>query len=154
MADRLIRISKDKGDLLKNLTEEATSPFETYADVMIFAASLGYKRKKIVPLEEVAKKPEPIRPSIFTHRGYDSVINLLAISYTKDPKVLGSDEESRNEKIRIFEEYANGGLEILRDNLKGSVDYLETILLLLISERSSSQIKDREFDLSDLLLKN
>jgi dnd system-associated protein 4 len=153
MADRLIRISKDKADLVKNLVDERSSPFETYADVLVFAASLGYRRKKIMPLEEIAKKPEPIRPNIFTNRGYDTAINLLAISHTQNPKIVGSDEDSKNEKIKIFEEYANGGLEIIKDRLKGSVDYLDTILLLLISERNSSQIKDREFDLSDLLLK-
>ncbi|MEH2102554.1 MAG: DNA phosphorothioation-associated protein 4 [Nostoc sp.] len=151
MADKRIRISKDKATLLESLVEEATSPFDTYADVMVFAASLGAKRKKSVPLEEFAKKPEPIRQSIFINRGYDTVINLLAISHTRDPKILASDEDSENEKLKIFEEYANGGLEILKDKLQGSVDYLETILLLLASERNSSQIKDGEFDLSDLL---
>lgn len=151
MVDRGIRISKDKADLLQDLVEETTSPFETYADIIVFAASLGYKRKKSLPLGGFAKKPEPIRQSTFYNRGYDTVINLLAISHTKDPKILASDEESVSEKLRIFEEYANGGLEILQDKIKGSVDYLETILLLLASERNSSQIGDEEFDLSDLM---
>ena len=53
-------------------------------------------------------------------------------------------------KIKIFEEYANGGLEIIKDRLRGSIDYLDTILLLLASERNNSQKDDREFDLSDL----
>jgi dnd system-associated protein 4 len=153
MSDRLIRISKDKADLVVNLVEESTTPFETYADVMVFAASLGYSRNKLIPLTEITKKPEPIRPNIFTHRGYDTAINLLAMSYTKDRKILGSDEESNSEKIKIFEEYANGGLEIIKDRLRGSVDYLDPILLLIASERNSSQQDDREFDLSDLLLK-
>jgi dnd system-associated protein 4 len=153
MSDRLIRISKDKADLVVNLVEESTTPFETYADVMVFAASLGYSRNKLIPLTEIAKKPEPIRPNIFTHRGYDTAINLLAISHSKNQKILGSDEESNNEKIKIFEEYANGGLEIIKDRLRGSIDYLDTILLLLASERNNSQQDDREFDLSDLLFK-
>lgn len=138
MSDRLIRISKDKADLVVNLVEESTTPFETYADVMVFAASLGYSRNKLIPLTEIAKKPEPIRPNIFTHRGYDTAINLLAISHSKNQKILGSDEESNNEKIKIFEEYANGGLEIIKDRLRGSIDYLDTILLLLASERNNS----------------
>lgn len=150
MSDRLIRIAKDKADLVMNLTEESTTPFETYADVIVFAASLGYSRNKSISLTEIAKKPEPIRPNIFTHRGYDTVINLLAISCTKDRKILGSDEESNNEKIKIFEEYANGGLEIIKDRLRGSIDYLDPILLLLASERNNLQKDDREFDLTDL----
>ncbi len=153
MSDRLIRIAKDKADLVINLVDEATSPFEYYADVMVFAASLGYRRKRSIPLEGVAKKPEPIRPDIFSRRGYNTAINLLGISHTKNQNILGSDEESNSDKVRIFEEYANGGLEIIKDRLRGSIDYLDTILLLLASERNNLQKDDREFDLSDLLLK-
>ncbi len=153
MSDRLIRISKDKADLVVNLVEESTTPFETYADVMVFAASLGYSRNKLIPLTDIAKKPEPIRPNIFTHREYDITINLLAISSTGNQNILGSDENSNSEKIKIFEEYANGGLEIIKDRLRGSIDYLDTILLLLASEKNHSQRDDREFDLSCLLLK-
>jgi dnd system-associated protein 4 len=153
MSDRLIRIAKDKADLVVKLKEEPTTPFETYADVMVFAASLGYSRNKLIPFEGAAKKPESIRANTFSSRGYDTAINLLGISHTKNQSILGSDDESNNEKIRIFEEYANGGLEIIQDRLRGSMDYLDTILLLLASERNKSQQDDREFDLSDLLLK-
>lgn len=148
MSDRLIRISKDKADLVIKLVEEPTTPFETYADVVVFAASLGYSRNKLIPLTANAQRPE-IRSSTFSGRGYDTAINLLAISHTNDQNILGSDEESNSNKIRIFEEYANGGLEIIQDRLRGSIDYLDTILLLLASERNSFHKDDREFDLSD-----
>lgn len=153
MADYLIKIAQDKAELVVDLKEQSTTPFETYADVMVFAASLGYSRNKSIPFTKSAAKPEPIRLNTFSGRGYDMAINLLAISHTKDKKILGNDEESNNEKIKIFEEYANGGLEIIQDRLKGSIDYLDTILLLLLSERNNSQQDDREFDLSNLLLK-
>ena len=80
MSDRLIRISKDKADLVVKLKEEPTTPFETYADVMVFAASLGYSRKRSIPFTGNATKPEPIRLNTFSGRGYDTAINLLAIS--------------------------------------------------------------------------
>jgi dnd system-associated protein 4 len=153
MSDYSIKIAKDKADLVVALKEQPTTPFETYADVMVFAASLGYSRNKLIPFTKSAVQPEAIRLNTFSSRGYDTAINLLAISHTKNQKVLGNDEESNNEKIKIFEEYANGGLEIIQDRLKGSIDYLDTILLLLASERNNSQQDDREFDLSDLLLK-
>jgi dnd system-associated protein 4 len=151
MSDRLIRIAKDKADLVIELVDEKTSPFETYADVMVFAASLGYSRNKSIPFEGAAKKPESIRANTFSSRGYDNAINLLGISHTKNQNILGSDEESSNNKIRIFEEYANGGLEIIQDRLRGSIDYLDTILLLLASERNNSQKDEREFDLSSFI---
>lgn len=148
MADRRVRIAKDKAALVKALSDEKNGTFQAYADVIVFAAALGAKRKKSVPLEEISKEPEPIKQSIFANRGYDPVINLLAIAHTKDPKILASDETSEGERIIIFEEYANGGLEILEDKLRGSVDYSEQILLLLSSERDSSKSREGEFDLS------
>lgn len=148
MTDIRVRVAKDKSALLKALLDEKIGSFQTYADVLVFAAALGAKRKKSAPLKDIAKEPEPIKQSIFANRGYEPVINLLALSYTKDTKTLASDETSEGERIRIFEEYANAGLEILEDKLRGSVDYLNEILLLLNSERDASESTEEEYDLS------
>jgi len=150
-----IRVAKDKADLVKALTSAdcATGPFQTYADVIVFAAALGAKYKKRVPLGEISKRePAPISQDHFMARGYDLVIKLLAITATKDIKTLSSNEdEHENERQRIFEEYANGGLEILQNELRGAVDYADRILLILSSERFRQEQKE-EFDLSKLLL--
>ena len=98
MADYSIRIAKDKADLVVDLKEQSTTPFETYADVIVFAASLGYSRNKSIALTKFATKPEAVRLNTFSGRGYDTAINLLAISHTKNQKILGNDEEANNEK--------------------------------------------------------
>ncbi|MBD0395086.1 MAG: DNA phosphorothioation-associated protein 4, partial [Microcoleus sp. C1-bin4] len=43
MAANKIRIAKDKAELVKSLTlsDNNTGPFQTYADAIAFAASLG-----------------------------------------------------------------------------------------------------------------
>lgn len=149
-----IRVAKDKADLVKTLTvlEGSTGPFPTYADVMVFAATLGMKRKKRVSLGEVSRnEPAPISLEVFISRNYDLVFKLLAIAHTKDSKVLSTIEPSAEEKrIEIFEEYANGGLEILRDELRGIVDYSEQLLLVLSNERGKSE-PEEEFNLSRFL---
>lgn len=148
-----IRVAKDKADLVKALTvlEGSTGPFPTYADVMVFAATLGMKRKKRVALGEISREPSPISFEVFISRNYDLVFKLLAIAHTKDSKVLSTIETSAEEKrIKIFEEYANGGLEILRDELRGIVDYSEQLLLVLSNERGKSE-PEEEFNLSRFL---
>ncbi|MFN9858387.1 MAG: DNA phosphorothioation-associated protein 4, partial [Pseudanabaena sp.] len=82
-------------------------------------------------------------------RGYEPVINLIAIAHTKDPKSLALDEESGNIRVQIFEEYANGGLEVLQNTLQGSVDYTDAILLMLLAEKDQESLED--FDLSRFL---
>jgi dnd system-associated protein 4 len=154
MAVNRVRIAKDKAELVQSLVEGNgnTGAFQTYADVMTFAATLGAKSKKRVPLNIISKEPAPISLEIFVSRGYDPVIKLLAVSETNDPKILSVyDAEAENERIHIFEEYANGGLEKMREELRGSVDYTERLLLILSAERFSHHSSDEEFDLSRFL---
>ncbi|MCX7592920.1 MAG: DNA phosphorothioation-associated protein 4 [Fischerella sp.] len=150
-----IRVAKDKAELVKALTsaDGGTGPFQTFADVIVFAAALGAKHKKRVPLGEISKRePAPIRLEYFASMGHDWVIKLLGITETKDVKILSlNQEEHEAKRNHIFEEYANGGLEILQSELRGAVDYSERILLLLSYERINTEQQDEEFDLSRFL---
>ncbi|MEH1770017.1 DNA phosphorothioation-associated protein 4 [Nostoc sp.] len=150
-----IRVAKDKAELVKDLTSSdgGTGPFQTFADVIVFAAALGAKHKRRVALGEISKRePSPIPQEQFIVRGYNTVINLIAIAETQDIKVLSLEEGNNNEKRNyIFEEYANGGLEILQSEIRGAVDYSERILLILSSERFQDNPQEEDFDLSKFL---
>ncbi|OYD88592.1 DNA phosphorothioation-associated protein 4 [Nostoc sp. 'Peltigera membranacea cyanobiont' 213] len=155
MAANRIRVAKDKAELVKSLvaSKDTTGPFQTYVEVMVFAAALGVKYKKCVPLGETTKRePSPIPQENFASLGYDLIIKLLGITETKDINILSSREEQDEDKrTQIFEEYANGGLEILQNELRGSVDYSERLLLVLIYERGTKEQLEEEFDLSKFL---
>lgn len=155
MVTNRIRVAKDKAELMQNLlaTGSTKGPFQTYADAVVFAATLGMKNRRKTPLETIStREPGPISWEIFASRGYDPVIRLMAIAHTQQPEILASfNPGSEEQRLRIFEEYANGGLEILRDGLRGAVDYTERILLLLSSERWAETPEDEEFDLSRFL---
>ncbi|OCQ98514.1 dnd system-associated protein 4 [Oscillatoriales cyanobacterium USR001] len=150
-----INVAKDKADLVKALTviDGKTGPFQTYADAIAFAAAVGVNRQKRVPIKEVSKKePGPISLEIFVSRGYDSMIKLIAIAETKDTNTLSLiDEASEDLRITIFEEYANGGLEILREELRGAGDYLDQLLLMLLNERFKEESSPQSFDLRRFL---
>ncbi len=150
-----IRVAKDKAELVKDLTSSdgGTGPFHTFADVIVFAAALGAKHKKRVALGEISKRePSPIRIEYFASMGNDILIKLLAINETKDIKTLSlNEEEYERQRNSIFEEYANGGLEILQNELRGSVDYSERILLFLNYERTNKEQQEEEFDLTKFL---
>ncbi|MBD2094474.1 DNA phosphorothioation-associated protein 4 [Trichocoleus sp. FACHB-591] len=153
MADIRIKVAKDKAQFIKALraTDETSTPFQSYADALVFAAALGIKQGRREPIKEYSKEIDPIRQDIFSSKDYDQVINLLAIADTNDPNSLASNVIAEEERIKIFEEYANAGLEILEEIFKGSVNYSEQLLLFLSSERNSLTIEDNEFDLSSFL---
>lgn len=143
MSENRIRVARDKAELVKSLiaSAENNSPFQTYADVILFAAVLGAKQKQRTPLGEISKKePGPISIEIFIARGYDPVMKLIAIAATENINVISpvggastvsNRAEFEQQRIQIFEEYANGGLDILDRELRGAVDYTERILLML-----------------------
>ncbi|OUL22936.1 dnd system-associated protein 4 [Nostoc sp. RF31YmG] len=155
MAANRIRVAKDKAELVKSLvaSKETTGPFQTYVEVMVFAAALGVKCKKRIPLGETTKRePSPIPQENFASLGHELIIKLLAVSETKDIEIISSrEEEYEDKRTQIFEEYANGGLEILQNELRGAVDYSERILLFLISEKENKNILEGEFDLTRFL---
>ncbi|PLZ99954.1 DNA phosphorothioation-associated protein 4 [Fischerella thermalis CCMEE 5268] len=151
-----IRVAKDKAELVKALTsaDGGTGPFQTFADVIVFAAALGAKHKKRVPLGEISKRePAPIGQEHFLSKGYDLVIKLLAIVEVKEISLLSpNDEKYENQCLRIFEEYANGGLEILQTELRGAVDYSERLLLIMMNERFNKNLpEETDFDLSKFI---
>ncbi|MGK7933398.1 MAG: DNA phosphorothioation-associated protein 4 [Microcystaceae cyanobacterium] len=155
MAVYRIRIAKDKADLVKALADfdEGNGPFQTYADVMAFAAVLGANYQQRLSLTAIAKEPSPISLEVFQSRGYDPLIKLLAIVDTQDPKIISSlDAEAEQQRVQLFEEYANGGLQKLQEQLRGSVDYTERLLLILNQERLNlNNNPTEEFDLSRFL---
>ncbi len=154
MSENKIRVARDKAELVKSLVASAdnNSPFQTYADVMLFAATLGAKQHQRVVLGEISKKePGPISSDVFIARGYDAVMKLIAIAATENINIITPDRaEFEQQRIQIFEEYANGGLEILAQELRGAVDYTERILLMLSTPLDRSN-NSTEFDLSKFI---
>lgn len=137
MADKRIRIPKDKAELVRSLKEgsDSNGPFQTYADVMAYAAALGSQKGKRLPFDEISNNPDPIPQEHFISRKYEALIQLLAVASTEDPKSLAGNEDVEEQQIRIFEEYANAGLELMNKELTGSVDYFEQCLLIFSLNR-------------------
>jgi dnd system-associated protein 4 len=154
MGDARIKIARDKAELVQNLlaSEDTTGPFQTYADIVTFAASLGFNHHRRIPLEgEISKRdPAPIHRETFTAKGFDMILNLIAVADINDPRILASDDKSASEKLKIFEEYANGGLTILQKILEGNLD-LSLELLNELSRANKNSSTEEEFDLSKFL---
>ncbi|MEH2025178.1 DNA phosphorothioation-associated protein 4 [Nostoc sp.] len=152
MAANRIRVAKDKAELVKSLvaSKDTTGPFQTYVEVMVFAAALGVKNKKRIPLDLISKDLSPLRQDYFTS-SFTLLINLLAITETENIKIIDDDNVADEQRIHIFEEYANAGLEIIQNELRGAVDYSERLLLIISYERTNVEQQDEEFDLTKFL---
>ena len=108
---RRVRRPKDKESLLARLVEEKV--FETYRDALVFAAALGYSRSAKRSFDQTS---EPIPWSVFSGAGHEALVNMLAVMLTEDFELLSHDRFG--ERLVTFEEYANGGLDILAEVLR------------------------------------
>ncbi|NEQ27371.1 MAG: DNA phosphorothioation-associated protein 4, partial [Microcoleus sp. SIO2G3] len=87
MADLRIKVAKDKAKIVKALRagENSTGIFQTYVDVIVFAATIGLKRGKYIIVSEACKKdPDPVPQEHFASKGYSQIIDLIAITHTGD----------------------------------------------------------------------
>lgn len=148
--DKRIRVPAKHEDLLAKLVRSEDSPygvFSTRADALTFAAALGYSRGVRSPLGDTS---EPIRMEIFERRGHDIVFYLLAVDAFDTLEALSSHEDWVDKRVRVFEEYANGGLDVLAEELRG-VDDVIGKLLLLVDDHRPGQEREEEFDLTRFL---
>ncbi len=125
-------------DLMQSLCKGNHAVFDTYADLLVFAATLGQSRGESIPF---SKSAEPVALNIFSGRFDSSVFNTLAIqSQENDPTIMAKDKTEA--KIKIFEEYAHGGLKVLESILKNTAveDRQEPILNLLLRSNSENKV--------------
>ncbi|MGV9456361.1 DNA phosphorothioation-associated protein 4 [Streptomyces sp. NPDC003635] len=118
-------------DLLNQL-QSKDGPFRTLVDTIMFAAALGQRKQRREPFD---KAGEPIRLSLMEGRHYGDVLidMLAAVEVQDDPKILADDR--LDERVRIFEEYANGGLSYIRGELNtAATSNLDVLISNLVME--------------------
>lgn len=85
--------------------------FPTIKDLLCFCAMLGFSENKRTPLDR-SQGVEDIMYEIFQRTHADDYIYMLALAASKDVGIFRDD--AKEDFVEIFEEYANGGLEILK----------------------------------------
>jgi len=120
--------------------------FPTIRELLCFAALLGYSEERRVPLDRT-DGVEDVSYQQFERGDAEDLIYLIALAETKDPEVLKDGQESRC--AEIFEEYANGGLQILHDTLlKSGGEYPDRDILELLLKSGYLNVDDTEPDVS------
>lgn len=116
-----LRILKDEGEI-----------FSSYKDALVFAASLGISREKRVSFE---KYSEPIPMSVFRGEFDEAFMNVMALFDEKDPTYLESEGSKFDSKIKMFEEYACGGLDIIKTSIiEPGLKIQDELIRMILSE--------------------
>ena len=114
--------------------------FPTFKDALVFAAALGFRRGN---RKSFQKSSEPIDLGVFSGTYDQTIMSIIAIEETGDPKLLAPSDEAEEKRILIFQEYANGGLEIMKREISdGKQGWREGLLSLIHREEGDQTILD------------
>ncbi len=112
-------------------------PFTTLAEVLTFAAGLGYAEGRREPL---SASGEQIDFDVFQRLGVEGFIDMLAAAVHEDVTILGP--EMSDERLAVFEEFANGGLDILESRLAQSKADLDSLLTIVLDREGDTAADD------------
>jgi len=150
---RSVYRNKDFNKIIDKLTERnpvtGVAVFPTIKALQCFAAVLGFDRKRRVELDR--SNIDGIEWHTFSNDKLTRYIFLIALAETKDLNVLKYDESGNNEvpqcgdMVKIFEEYANGGFEILSswlDKTPGD-PYGEKAIMVAMSKAKYLEVEEQ-----------
>jgi len=132
---RRISPPKENEKLIDKLVDNGV--FELKQAVMMFAAALG---KRFTGQKPRGSPGDAIRWYIFDKAGDEAFVNSLALAEKNDIKVLDPDVGEGEDVQTIFEEYAAGGFQYLKQHVMDAPgDLLENALAIVQQYRLAEQ---------------
>jgi dnd system-associated protein 4 len=139
-----VRRPKEHEEMMRDLCQSENAIFGTYKDCLVFAACLGFSKNQFRSFE---KSAEPVSTHIF-HGEYDETIfQAISLAEIGDPMIMA--EAAEEKRIKLFEEYACGGLDIIKQRIYESPEGWENAFVSLITEEYPSNRTILE-DITDL----
>ena len=128
---------------------QAEGKFPTYRDILLFAAAVGFRQERRVPFTTASG--DPIRSDVLMAPGFsDTLINMIAANVvTDDPEIM--DDTRMDERFKIFEEYANGGLEYIQDQVNVRHQPAAIVVIDLVTEAFADDIGAKPVSVDELL---
>jgi dnd system-associated protein 4 len=132
---------------MQNIPGSDRKLFPTIRELLCFAALLGFSEQRRIPLDR-SQGVEDISYQQFEREpGAEDLLWVIAVAETGDVEVLREGEEIRC--AEIFEEYANGGLGLIKDfMLRNGGEYPDRALMALLKEKNYLQSTESEPDLA------
>lgn len=128
---RRIQRATDKEETVKLLTQTPLSSFKEIWSLIMFAAMLGYKENRREKLSSV-DTGKGIDVRYFANSpAWPGLIYLLSLVVSQESESLTGEPDMEETRTVFFEEYANGGLAIMREKLESSGYSLDSLCQLV-----------------------
>jgi dnd system-associated protein 4 len=140
VTSKRIHRAKDKQEIIEALTSDSLSVFREIWSLLLFAAHVGLTHGKRVPLAAVDSGKGIDQSTFGNCSAWPGILYLIAITEANSADPLSSTQSAEDFRVGAFEEYSNGGLEMLRDHFKarqidlnGLLEFIETNLAEKVS---------------------
>jgi dnd system-associated protein 4 len=145
-ADVRVRRPQQHEALMMELQSEAGFP--TLRDILLFAAAVGFRNGRSVPFTTAG---EPIRYETLAIPAFsEALVNMIAANVVADdPEIM--DAARTQERIKIFEEHANGGLEYIQEQVNVRHQTAALVVAELVSEALSESGGAKPVSVDELL---
>ena len=129
---------------------QADGPFfPTFRDILLFAAAVGFRQARRILFTTASG--DPIRYETLTVPTFsEALINMIAANVVADdPEIM--DPTRIEERIKIFEEYVNGGLEYLQEQVNVRHQPAALVVIDLVTEAFADDAGANPVSVDELL---
>jgi dnd system-associated protein 4 len=144
---RIMRAT-DKSDLIEDLMSEDIGVFREIWRLLLFAAQIGIKKGRKEPLKSVDSGKGIDQATFGNSSAWPGILYLMSIAETGDASLLSGDNSGDDQRISLFEEYANGGLSELKEYFAVNALSLDSLLSFIEVNTLISKAGDNEINLS------
>lgn len=130
-----IQRANDKEEIIKSLMSDQVGVFKEIWKLLLFAAQVGMRNDKRLTLKGVDAGKGIDQSTFGNCPAWPGVLYLMTLAETQKSDCLSGSEKAEDDRVSVFQEYANGGLEILRDFFAGRPLDLDGLLAFIETQR-------------------
>jgi dnd system-associated protein 4 len=145
---RILRAS-DKEDLIEELMNSRVGIFREIWRLLLFSAQIGLKAKKRESLRAVETGKGIDQATFGNSASWPGILYLMGLVEIGDSSVLASSPEGEDQRVQLFQEYANGGLSIIKEFFSGRTIDLDGVLAFIeIHQATTTELDAPDLDLT------
>jgi dnd system-associated protein 4 len=142
-----IHRASDKEEIIKLLMADQVGIFKEIWRLLLFAAQVGVKNGKREVLRSVDSGKGIDQSTFGNCPSWPGIIYLMALTESGSSDTLAGSPEAEDTRIALFQEYANGGLSILREFFSDRLVDLDG-MLAFVESQSTEKAKAPNLDLT------
>lgn len=145
---RIMRAA-DKSELIEELMSSRLGIFREIWRLLLFSAQIGLISGKREPLKAVDPGKGIDQATFGNSSSWPGILYLIGLADSGDPEILVGSSQGEDQRIQLFQEYANGGLSILRDFFQDRVIDIEGFVAFIESYQAKQvTLESPDLDLS------